>query len=160
DLVFVVSETLLETKRRLNANTWTSPHGVDFEHFRRAQDADLAAPDDAAGLPRPIIGYFGSLEKWIDFELIDYLAEHRPQWTFLLVGRVAVPAGRLSQRPNVRWLGRRPYESLPAYGKLFNAAIIPFRINQQTLHCNPLKLREYLAMGKPIVSVDFPEVRK
>ena len=60
DLVFVVSETLLETKRRLNANTWTSPHGVDFEHFRRAQDAGLAAPNDAADLPRPIIGYFGS----------------------------------------------------------------------------------------------------
>ncbi len=160
DLVFVVSETLLDAKRSLNPSTFTSPHGVDFEHFRRAQDNDLVPPPDASGLPKPIVGYFGSLENWIDFDLIDYLAEQRPHWTFLLIGRAAVAPDRLPRRSNVHLLGQRPYEFLPAYGKLFDAAIIPFRINQQTLHCNPLKLREYLAMGKPIVSVDVPEIRK
>jgi hypothetical protein len=64
------------------------------------------------------------------------------------------------KRPNIVYLGRRPYESLPAYGKAFTAAIIPYRLTQQVLHANPIKLREYLAMGRPIVSVSTPEIDK
>jgi hypothetical protein len=57
-------------------------------------------------------------------------------------------------------MGKRPYDSLPAYGKQFDAAIIPYRLTQQVLHANPIKLREYLALGKPIVSVSTPEIDK
>ncbi len=160
DLVFVASDTLLEAKRQLNPKTEASPHGVDFAHFARAQDAGLPVPADAANLPRPIIGFFGLIERWIELSLVDYLAEQRPHWTFLLIGRVAVPEPEVPRRPNIHYLGRRPYESLPAYGKLFDAAIIPYHLTQQVLHANPIKLREYLAMGKPIVSVSTPEIDK
>jgi glycosyltransferase involved in cell wall biosynthesis len=158
DLVFVASETLLEAKRRLNPETHVSPHGVDFEHFVRAQDPALAVPADAAGLPRPVVGFFGLIERWIDLGLVAFLAEQRPQWTFLMIGRVAVPDAEVPRRPNIVYLGRRPYETLPAYGKVFSAALIPYHLTPQVVNANPIKLREYLAMGKPIVSVSTPEI--
>lgn len=158
DLVFVASETLLEGKSRLNPRSYLAPHGVDFAHFARAQDPALPIPEDIAALPRPIVGFFGLIERWIDLDLVDWLAERRPGWTFLMIGRVAVPEAELPRRPNIVYLGRRPYEELPAYGRAFAAAIIPYHLTPQVLHANPLKLREYLAMGKPIVSVSTPEV--
>mgnify|MGYP001240625405 CR=1 FL=1 len=158
NLVFVASQTLLATKRQLNANTTVSPHGVDYEHFAQAQNGRLPIPADIADRSRPIVGFFGLIEKWIDLELIDYLAEQRPNWSFVLIGRTAVPEESLPRRSNIHYLGKRPYESLPAYGQCFDAAIIPYRPTQQVYHANPLKLREYLAMGKPIVSVSTPEI--
>ncbi len=160
DLVFVASETLLAGKSRLNPQTHLSPHGVDLDHFVRAQDPALEVPADASCLPRPVIGFFGLIESWIDLGLVDWLAERRPGWTFLMIGRLAVPEAEIPRRPNLVYLGRRPYESLPAYGKVFSAALIPYRLTPQVLHANPLKLREYLAMGKPIVSVSTPEIEK
>ena len=77
-----------------------------------------------------------------------------------MIGRVAVPDAEVPRRPNLVYLGRRPYESLPAYGKAFSAALIPYHLTPQVLHANPIKLREYLAMGKPIVSVSTPEIDK
>lgn len=158
DLVFVASETLVARKSALNPETHLSPHGVDYDHFVRAQDPTLAVPADAASLPGPIVGFFGLIERWIDLGLVAWLAEQRPAWTFLMIGRVAVPDAEVPRRPNLVYLGRRPYETLPAYGKAFSAALIPYHLTTQVLHANPLKLREYLAMGRPIVSVSTPEI--
>ncbi len=158
DLVFVVSATLMESKRALNPHTYLSPHGVDFAHFVRAQDAALRPPADVAELRHPLVGFFGLIERWIDLDLVAYLADRRPDWTFLMIGRLAMPPAETPRRPNIIFVGTRPYETLPAYGKAFDAAIIPYRLTKQVLAANPLKLREYLAMGKPIVSVSTPEV--
>src|SRR6185369_17260951 len=79
---------------------------------------------------------------------------------FLMIGRVAVPDGDVPKLPNIHFIGRRPYETLPAYGKAFTAAIIPYHLTAQVVNSNPIKLREYLAMGKPIVSVSTPEIDK
>ena len=159
-LVFVTSATLLEGKRNLNPNVFVSPHGVHVEHFGQAQDERLPVAADVSHLPRPVIGFFGLIEPRIDVELIDYLAEQRPQWTFLLIGRVAIPPHLLPSRSNIHFIGKRPYESLPSYGRIFDATIIPYRQNRFNFHANPLKLREYLAMGKPVVSVRTPEIEK
>jgi glycosyltransferase involved in cell wall biosynthesis len=78
----------------------------------------------------------------------------------LLIGQVAVPAADLPRQLNVRLIGKRPYALLPAYGKVFDAAIIPYRAGPWSHHANPLKLREYLAMGKPVVAVDTPQTRQ
>ena len=160
DIVFVASETLYESKRRLNSQAYMSPHGVDVDHFRSAQDESVSVPLDIAQLPHPIVGFFGLVEKWIDVELMAYLAQKRPQWTFLIIGRVAIPDSEVPRLPNMQFIGQRPYADLPAYGKQFDVAVIPYRINQQSLNANPLKLREYLAMGKPVVSVSTPEIEK
>ncbi len=127
----------------------------------QARDESTPAPADISGLSHPIVGFFGLIERWIDLDLIDYLAEQRPQWTFLLIGRLAVPAGRLKSdvRTCTFW-GNAPTRSCLSYGKQFDVAIIPYHLTKQVLHANPLKLREYLAMGKPIVSVRTHEIEK
>lgn len=161
DLVFVAAQSLLDGKRSMNPNVFISPHGVDFDHFVRAQDPALAIPEEMQELGRggrPVIGFFGLIERWIDLDLVAWLADQRPQWSFAMVGRLAIPGADAPRRPNLTYLGRRPYEALPAYGKAFDAAIIPYKLTQQVLHANPIKLREYLAMGKPIVSVSTPEI--
>jgi glycosyltransferase involved in cell wall biosynthesis len=160
DTVFIASDTLLEGKKALNPNTHVSPHGVEVEHFARAQDPLLPVPEGVAHLPGPVVGFFGLIERFIDLDLLDYLAEQRPHWTFLMIGRVAVPEEQVPRRPNVHLIGKRPYEQLPAYGKRFDAAIIPYRPGAWSFHANPIKLREYLAMGKPVVSVETPQVNK
>jgi glycosyltransferase involved in cell wall biosynthesis len=161
DLVFVTSDTLLERKLRLNPNTHVSPHGVDVDHFAMAQSDRVQTPADVASLPGPVIGFFGLIERWIDLDLVAYLAEQRPQWTFVMIGRVAVPENELPRNANIHFIGKRPYEELPAYGKHFDVAIIPSRMTDGFVrHANPLKLREYLAMGKPIVSISNPQIDK
>jgi len=160
DLVFVASSTLLEAKQNLNPEARVSPHGVDLDHFARAHNGEAQVPPDIRDVTGPVIGFFGLIEQWIDLDLVNYLAEKRPEWTFLLIGRIAVPADQVPQRPNIRYLGVRPYDQLPDYGSRFDAAIIPYHLTRQVINANPIKLREYLAMGKPVVSVSTPEIDK
>jgi glycosyltransferase involved in cell wall biosynthesis len=158
DVVFVASETLLERKRSLNAATFHSPHGVDVSHFAKASRSDQPVPEEIATLAKPVAGFYGLIERWIDLDLVASLARARPHVSFVMIGRVAVSAGELPKLANLHFLGRRPYESLPDYGRGFDCCLIPYRRTRQVLHANPLKLREYLAMGKPVVSVSTPEV--
>ncbi|KQY52670.1 glycosyltransferase [Lysobacter sp. Root494] len=160
DLVFVAPPGLVDAKLALNPHTHYSPHGVDAAHFARAQDPDAPVPGGAATLPHPIVGFFGSIHEWIDIELIAWLAAQRPQWTFLLVGHAATDVSMLRALPNVHLAGPQPYATLPDWARCFDAAMIPYRLNRQVANANPLKLREYLATGKPIVSVSNPEIQK
>ncbi len=159
DVVFVASETLLASKSQLNPNTHHSPHGVDVDHFGGARRTPAPVPELAAATG-PVIGFFGLVEDYIDLDLLDYLARERPSWTILVIGRVAVPHERVPQRGNLIFIGPRPYESLPEYGRHFRAAIIPYRMTDFTFHANPLKLREYLAMGKPVVATRTPQTER
>lgn len=158
DLVFVAPPALLPAKQSVHPGARFSPHGVDVDLFARAQDPATAVPPAAAALARPVIGYFGLLAAWTDIELIEWLAQQRPHWSFLLVGHAKVDVDGLARLPNVVLVGPQPYESLPGWAKAFDVAIIPYRQNQQVLNSNPLKLREYLATGKPVVSVPTPEI--
>jgi glycosyltransferase involved in cell wall biosynthesis len=157
DVVFVAPRALLEPKRRLNPNVHFSPHGVDFEMFSQASNTATEVAEEARGLPHPVIGYFGTIGEFVDFDLLEYLAESRPGWTFLFVGFAAADVSRLQRFPNVVFAGPKPYETLPRWAKAFDVAIYPHQVNRQTRHSNPLKLREYLATGKPVVSVVTPE---
>jgi glycosyltransferase involved in cell wall biosynthesis len=160
DLVVVSSSRLYETKVRHNRNTVLVTHGVDVAHFRKACLKETARPEDCAGLRRPVIGFFGLIADWVDLEIIRYLAAARPEWSLLLIGEVQTDTSALRALPNVHILGRRPYQSLPAYCKAFDIAILPFVVNELTLAANPLKLREYLAAGLPVVATPLPEVQK
>lgn len=160
DHVFVAPPTLLAAKLAVNPSTTFSPHGVDVEFFGLAQAAHTKVPEVAAKLGQPVVGYFGSIAAWTDLELLVWLAEQRPQWNFLLVGHASVDTTALACLSNVTMVGPQPYESLPGWAKAFDVALIPYRLNQQVLNSNPLKLREYLATGKPIVSVATTEVNR
>lgn len=162
DLVVVSAENLLEKKKHFNKNTHLIRHGTDWRHFRTALDPSLAVPAEVADLPRPIIGFHGLLADWVDYELIKKTAEHFSSGSVVLIGKIAVDAEQkvkvLDDVPNVHFLGRKPYAELPAYCKAFDVALNPFAINELTLAANPLKVREYLAAGLPVVSTDIPEV--
>jgi glycosyltransferase involved in cell wall biosynthesis len=160
DQVFVAAPSLLEQKRAQNSTTKFSPHGVDFDLFARAADPATTVPERAARLGQPVVGFFGLLADWIDVQLLAFLAEQRPNWTLLLVGHVGTDVADLRGLPNVVFVGPQPYETLPQWAKAFAVAVMPYRLNRQVLNANPLKLREYLATGKPVVSVNTPEVRR
>jgi glycosyltransferase involved in cell wall biosynthesis len=146
-LVFVSSSTLIGPKRELNSFVVHSPHGVDVDLFKQASNPDFQETESARSLKPPVIGFFGLIEAWIDLDLIAFLAKSRPAWTFLLVGRVAVDLGELLHLPNVVFAGPQKYEDLPRWAKVFDVA-------------NPLKLREYLATGKPVVTVSTPVIEQ
>jgi glycosyltransferase involved in cell wall biosynthesis len=157
DLVFVCSQTLLAAKQPLNPNTIYSPHGVDTELFGRAQTADPPA-EGARALPHPVIGMHGVIDDRMDLDLVAALAKARPRWTFLLIGRVAAEVGALRSLPNVVLAGAVPYETLPDWARAYDASIMPYRPGAFAENANPLKLREYLACGKPVVSIPMPSV--
>jgi glycosyltransferase involved in cell wall biosynthesis len=117
-------------------------------------------PADLRDLPRPVIGFFGLLADWVDLDLVRAMAMARPHWSFVLVGKQATGIGAVRGLPNVHLLGQKPYALLPAYCRGFDVGIIPFRTNDLTLRANPLKLREYLAAGLPVVSTPLPEVAR
>ncbi|MDH5627883.1 MAG: glycosyltransferase, partial [Candidatus Krumholzibacteria bacterium] len=159
DVAFAVSAPLVAAKQQLNANTYASPHGVDVSHFRRAMEPG-AVPGDVRDIPRPIAGFFGLIEEWIDLELMETAARALPGVSFVLIGRSARPLGRLTALPNVYVLGQRPYAQLPDYLRTFDVGLLPYHLNTQVMNSNPKKLREYLAGGKPVVSVRVPEVER
>jgi glycosyltransferase involved in cell wall biosynthesis len=163
DFVVVSAETLLESKKKFNENTFLIRHGVDFKHFRKALEDDTKIPDEIANLPRPIIGFHGLLADWVDFELIKKTAAHFKNGSIVLIGKITFDAEKkikiLDGIPNIHFLGRKPYEELPNYCKGFDVALNPFVMNELTRNVNPLKVREYLAAGLQVVSTDIPEVR-
>jgi glycosyltransferase involved in cell wall biosynthesis len=163
DIVVVSAEKLLRDKLPLNGNTHLIRHGTDWKHFRSALDPSTNIPDDIRYLPRPIIGFHGLLADWLDFDLIRKLGERFATGSVVLIGKTTVDAEHkirvLEGAKNVYRLGRKPYSTLPAYCKAFDVAINPFVISELTLAANPLKVREYLAAGCPVVSTDIPEVR-
>jgi glycosyltransferase involved in cell wall biosynthesis len=160
DLVLTSSERLCADRIALNPNTRFVSHGVDVRHFARALDPGTGTPADLGALPRPVIGFFGLLADWVDLDLVRVLALARPDWSFALVGKQATGVAVLRGLPNVHLLGQKPYALLPDYCRGFDVGIIPFRTNDLTIRANPLKLREYLAAGLPVVSTPLPEVAR
>jgi glycosyltransferase involved in cell wall biosynthesis len=158
-LVVATATSLLEARKAKAQRILYLPHGVDAAHFRQALDEGTVIPSDIASLSRPIIGFFGLIEEWIDLDSVAEAARRHPEWTFVLLGKVAVDIHPYENLRNVLFLGPRPYAMLPNYCKGFDCAILPFRITDMTVHVNPLKMREYLAAGLPTVSSDLPEVR-
>ncbi|MBN1981917.1 MAG: glycosyltransferase [Chitinivibrionales bacterium] len=136
-----------------------APHAVNVDHFLSAVKNKAAAPADIAAIAKPIIGYFGSLTDTNDTDLLHYCALQRPQWSFVLIGKVmSQNYERLKTLPNVHFLGFKNYELLPRYGLEFSVCLLIWKMTEWIKFCNPLKTKEYLALGKPVVSVPIPEI--
>jgi glycosyltransferase involved in cell wall biosynthesis len=160
DVIIACSEPLQETKRKSGVRTCLVTHGVEVDHFRQACDPHTNVPADIASIPHPIVGFFGLIESWVDLRLIAFLARAKPAWSFVLIGRMAADDAPVRGIPNIHVLGRREYAQLPGYCKAFDVALLPFTINELTLASNPLKLREYLAAGLPVVASAIPEAER
>ena len=158
DCVFATSEALAERKREVNPETHLASHGVDQSLFARALDPDTRVPAALAALPKPVIGFAGTLQDWVDVELIAEVARRHPEWSIALVGRILIDTASLERLPNVHLLGAHAYEDLPGCYKAFDVGMIPYLVSDQLPFRNPLKLREYLSAGLPVVSTALPEV--
>lgn len=159
DLTLFVSSSLYEQERSQCKNAFFLDHGVNYEMFAKAEQS-LYKPKDIAEVPKPIVGFFGAIEDHTsDIAFLERVVDLLPQISFVFVGKASSDITGL-QKKNVRLLGQKPYEQIPYYGKCFDIAIMPWRQNCWIQACNPIKLKEYLALGKPIVSTPFGELQK
>jgi glycosyltransferase involved in cell wall biosynthesis len=156
DLVLTTSHLLYNEKARVNINCILVPNATDFDHFNSSPGQ---LPDDLAAIGKPIIGYYGAIADWFDTQLLANLASARPNWNFILIGRVEnIDISPLQQAHNVFLLGEKPYAVLPNYLQYFDVCLIPFKKIPLTEATNPVKLFEYLSAGKSVVATDLDEL--
>jgi len=153
DVVFASSAPLYEHCRQHHPNVHLVRNGVDLENFTRK-----LLPLHHPPAP-PVIGYMGYIGPWVDIDLLIAVARAYPQATLSLVGPIRTDLKGLDMLPNVRLWGERPYEEMGGFVQNFDVCLIPFVVNDLTEAVNPVKLYEYFALGKPVVSSALPELR-
>ncbi len=157
-LVFTGGHSLYEAKRARHPSVHPFPSGVDVAHFLPAR-GKLPEPADQAAIPGPRLGFFGVLDERLDRALLVQVAELRPEIHFILIGPVVkISEVELPRRPNIHYLGPKSYAELPAYVAHWDAAMMPFAINEATRFISPTKTPEYLAAGRPVVSTPITDV--
>ena len=160
DLVVATAADLLDKVRAERPEAVLSPNGVDYRHF--AEFVHGAPPEDIADIAdKTIVGYYGAIAEWVDYDLIRRSAQALPDFEFVFLGPDydgSVDSHRdIFDLPNVRWLGVKEYGELPGHLHHFDVTTIPFIINEVTHAVSPLKLFEYMAGGRPIVTPNLRE---
>ncbi|WP_404470055.1 glycosyltransferase [Sutcliffiella horikoshii] len=135
-----------------------APNGCDWEFFHNSQFINMDNLDGVPFSDGPKIGYIGAWAPWVDKEIISKLADTYPHGQIIIIGPMLT--SELVNKSNVYYLGYRDYSDLPAILAYFDICIIPFELNRITESTNPIKVYEYLAAGKPVVSTNLPEVKK
>ena len=169
NMVFVASEALNNKfvqpsvtpkigsiQEPIGARTVTIPHGVDTQLFNPTK---RPKPDDLP-VGRPIVGFYGSISSWLDQKLIVEAAQILKGWNFVLVGNIECDVSALKALDNIYFLPAKAHQELPNYLAHWQVALLPFKDNEQIRKCNPLKLREYLASGVPIVTTEFNAMKE
>ncbi len=157
DVVFTGGISLYRDKARFNPNTYVFPSGVDEAHFASGNNTNI--PPELAALNGPILGYFGVIDERMDLELLCHIAEQHPEWQIVMIGPVVkISEDELPHKPNIHYLGMKPYAELPHYLANFDVALVPFALNEATRFVSPTKVLEYMAAHKPIVSTPIHDV--
>lgn len=159
DLIFTTSRGLYKRCIQYNNNVHLFTGGVNMNNYRKQEVGNDRLPEDISNLPQPIVGYVGGIHKWLDLELIEFLSEKYPQYSFVFIGPVQTDITKLSQKKNIHFLGSKGYSELPKYIKAFDVGIIPYLITDYTRDVFPTKVNEYFALGKPVVSAALPEIK-
>lgn len=157
DLIFCTSRELYRKKKQLNENTYFIPNAADISHSQKALDPELPVSPLLEGVEKPVVGYFGNIERRIDFPMLKEVFEQNPDKNFVFVGPMLkeyVPDWFFNV-PNVQLKGAVPYSEMPAVVKGFDVGIIPFKKDEGSNKIFPLKLFEYMGAGKPVVATDF-----
>lgn len=165
NLLLVTAKKLFQEVLPVRPDAVYCPNGVEYGHFLPSREGSIhdIPPLDIRSLVssgKPIIGYYGALARWFDYNLLKYISRARPNYEFVLIGPdydgTLEPSG-ISSIPNIHWLGVKNYQELPQYLRYFSVATIPFQLNDITHATSPLKLFEYMAGGKPIVVTAMQE---
>lgn len=173
DLVLTFCSPLAERCKKWNDNVHIVPAVVDLDAFLpkeikhsgttfgnpRVTSLNPANRPLPPTLPRPIIGYVGGLHRFVDYDLLIEMARARPDWSWVFVGAITTAPGELAELPNAYLVGQQPHQDLAHYVRQFDVCLVPYVNNPATATVLPVKLNEYLAVGKPVVSTDLPTVR-
>lgn len=157
DVAFYVSHTLMDEERELAGGVQHFlGHGLDVDHFEAGRSAP--EPHDLVGLERPLVGFFGGIDGYlVDLDLLRRTADAMERGTLVLIGDPTCDISDLTNHPRVHWLGPRDYRDIPAYGAQLDVLVMPWLDNEWIRYCNPIKAKEYLALGKPVVTTYYPE---
>ncbi len=160
DLTVFCGDFLFERESAQCRHACRIDHGIDFERFENAGRRREGEPIDIADLGRPRVGFVGGIDAHtFDVRLFVETAQQLPEIQFVLIGACSLSAG-WCELPNVALLGQKPHEEVADYMAACDVLIMPWRRNQWIEACNPVKLKEYLAVGRPIVSTDFAQLRR
>ncbi len=156
DIVLYSGRKLLEEATLGLEKSHLLEQAVDFEHW--SQVAHLEPSDEIAKIPRPRIGYFGAIEPWlVDQELIKLAGREHPDWNWIFIGNLARGTD-LTELPNTHFIPPVPYNDLPRYAAGFDVCVLPWETEHAfTSYGSAIKVREYLATGKPVVIAPLPE---
>lgn len=158
DLVFYSGRKLFNEATRGCERSYLLEQGVDYDHWRRVAEGKLVVAQEVANIPRPRLGYFGAIEPWlVDQELIKRAARERPEWQWIFIGNKSRGL-EIEDLPNTHFLPPVPYAELPSYAAGFDVCVLPWETEQSfTSYGSAIKVREYLATGKPVVIAPLPE---
>lgn len=158
DLVLTGGRSLYEAKKESHNNIHAYPSSIDQAHFSKARCAVVAPSDQVSGI-MPKLGFYGVIDERFDIDLINGIAEARPDWQIILIGPVVkIDPNSLPSHPNIQYLGPRTYDQLPDYISGWDIALIPFILNESTRFISPTKTPEYLAAGLPVISTPIIDV--
>jgi UDP-galactopyranose mutase len=161
DVMFTGGPSLYRAKQSRHPNVHCFPSSVDAAHFRSARKGarSVTEAEDHAGLPHPRLGFYGVIDERLDIELLDFIAERRPEWHLVLVGPVVkIDPATLPRRSNIHYFGQRSYDELPRYLVGWDVCLLPFALNEATRFISPTKTLEYMAAERPIVSTPITDV--
>jgi len=158
DLVIYVNRNLMLREEAQCKKAIFLDHGVDYEIFA-AVHKDKYIPREMKRIPHPVLGFYGNIDDHtFDISLVEKLADLISDISIVLIGTSSVDLSGLASRCNVYLLGQQPYSQIPHYAKCFDVCFMPWLQNEWIEACNPIKLKEYLALGKPVVSTPFAEL--
>ncbi|MBY3326677.1 UDP-galactopyranose mutase [Rhizobium laguerreae] len=158
DVVFTGGLSLYEARRDQHDNIHPFPSGVDTHHFHAAR-CSLPVPADQADIPQPRLGYYGVIDERLDLDLVSSVASARPDLSFVFLGPIVkISPDNLPRGANIHYLGQKAYADLPAYLSSWQAALMPFALNEATRFISPTKTPEYLAAGRPVVGTQIVDV--
>jgi glycosyltransferase involved in cell wall biosynthesis len=163
DVVFTTAPNIQSRLEPLNPDHTHLVHNVgDAPHFKQALDPNLPVAEELAELNGPVIGFVGAVSDYkLNQKWVLRLARQHPDWHVVLIGPTGIgesgtDVDALQNQSNIHLLGHRDYEDLPRYLKGFDVATIPYRINEYTRSCFPIKFFEYMASGTPVVISALP----
>lgn len=162
DITLVTSHFLQKIAQKNKVKNLTLiPNACDYKHFSQSLESLKLIPKDIREIPKPIIGYYGAIAEWFDTSLLENIAQEHNKKSIVLIGKVTNDkVEKLSKKyKNIYLLGEKSYQDLPLYLNQFDVCIIPFIINDLIKATHPVKIYEYLAAGKPIVTTKMPEIK-